>query len=91
MFIIKGAVACRWGATRKFGPKANIAEGDFQDLRSIAKELGGPASKRDREQWWTQKPADPGWAAKNVPILGKKGDGGQPDLTEFQPRWWSTH
>lgn len=27
--ICKGAVACRWGATRKFGEKANPAEGQF--------------------------------------------------------------
>jgi hypothetical protein len=84
MLICKGAIACRWGATRKFG-KGHSSEGSFVELRDAVDRLGRG------KKWWNETPVDPALAAENVPVLGTKGKGRQPeDLTGFQPRWFST-
>ena len=83
--IIKGTVACRWGATRKNNP----AEGAFFEFRECRDQLG---KAKLGKQWWMEKPADPalGESTVNVPILGEKGKGHQPNLHGFQPRLYAT-
>ena len=85
--IIKGAVACRWGATRQVGKKLKEGTGEFVELWECRGQLGTAD-----EPWWMKKPADPALAASatNVPVLGLKGKGKQPDLESFQPRLWAT-
>lgn len=88
--ICKGAVACRWGATRQFGKKASAGEGEFLELRECRGKLGRDHDA-DRGPWWEHEPYDPAAAAnsKNVPVLGKKGETFKKDLTGFKPRWWA--
>jgi hypothetical protein len=82
--IIKGAVACRWGATRRFGDKLEPGQGEFVELRDCRDQLG------KRDGWWLSAPRDPAMAATDVPVLGLKGKGRQPDLAGFEPSPYAT-
>lgn len=84
--ICKGAVAARWGATRKV-TEGNV-EGEFVELKDCHGQLGSASKVR----WWNLSPLDPAWGegVVNVPVLGENGTGHQRSLQNFKPRLWST-
>lgn len=93
--IVKGAIAARWGAPRRFGNKSDPNEGEFLELKDSLKTFGEAGEAWNLTSWWvkseTRSVTDPAYSTAvlgRVPVMGLKGEGEQPDLSEFNPKWF---